>query len=161
MPIHHRTFLSPSEECEIAVEHAIKCGYRLIDTAVAYKNHRAVGNAIKKCINEGVVKREDLFITTKLWITDWKSENVKKSVRKSLEELQLDYIDLILIHKAAFCNLPENVEEQRQSGDFHDYDIIVPDDPKYRIGYSIDNLRETWSALESAVDEVESCFLIH
>ena len=95
-----------------------------------------------------------MFITTKIWITDWKAENVKKSIHASLKELQLDYIDLILIHKAAFCNLPEEEEEQRQKGDFHDYNKTVPDDPKYRIGYNKDNLKETWQAMEAACDEV-------
>ena len=126
----------------------------MIDTAVAYKNHKAVGRAIKKCIEEGIVKREDLFITTKIWIADWKAENVKKSIHTSLKELQLDYIDLILIHKAVCLNLPPEEEEKRQKGDFHDYNIIVPDDPKYRLGYSIDRLKETWQAMEAACDEV-------
>lgn len=152
--ILYRTFLSPDADAEFAVEHAIKCGYRLIDTAVAYKNHRAVGRAIKKCIEEGIIKREDIFVTTKLWICDWRAENVKKSIAASLKELQLDYVDLILIHKAVFCNLPEEIEERRQKGDFHDYDIVVPNDPKYRIGYDKDRLKETWTALEEAYDQV-------
>lgn len=59
-------FLSAPEECEQSVIDAIKAGYRLIDTAIAYGNQKAVGNAIKKCIDEGIVKREELFITTKL-----------------------------------------------------------------------------------------------
>lgn len=100
------------------------------------------------------MKREELFITTKIWITDWKAENVKKSIHTSLKELQLDYIDLILIHKAVCLNLPPEEEEKRQKGDFHDYNIIVPDDPKYRLGYSIDRLKETWQAMEAACDEV-------
>ena len=64
-----RTYLAPDKECENAVIAAIKDGYRLIDTAVAYANQKAVGNAIKKCIDEGIVKREELFVTTKLWLT--------------------------------------------------------------------------------------------
>lgn len=146
--------MAPEAECEVAVEHAIKGGYRLIDTAVAYKNHRAVGRAIKKCIEEGIIKREDIFVTTKLWIADWREENVKKSIKKSLEELQLDYIDLMLVHQAVTFNLPEEEEEKRQKGDFHDYNIFVPDDPKYRLGFQVENLKEMWSALETAVDEV-------
>ena len=149
-----RTFLSPEADAEFAVEHAIKCGYRLIDTAVAYKNHRGVGKAIKKCIEEGVIKREELFVTTKLWICDWKAENVKKSIAACLEELQLDYIDLLLIHQAVQFNLPEEEEEKRQKGDFHDYTPFVPDDAKYRIGYSKDRLKETWTALEELYDQV-------
>ena len=146
--------MAPEAECEVAVEHAIKCGYRLIDTAVCYQNHRAVGRAIKKCIEEGVVKREDLFVTTKLWLTEWKADNVMKSIRTSLEELQLDYVDLILYHKAYFYNLPEEAEEKRQKENFHEYEMIVPDDPKYRLGYSVERMKETWTAMEAACDAV-------
>ena len=106
------------------------------------------------------MKREDLFITTKLWITDWKAANVHKSIDASLKELQLYYIDLLLLHKAAFCNLPpeaEDEEEKRQHGDFHDHVKMVPDDPKYRLGYNKDNLKETWQAMEAACDEVRKC----
>ena len=107
-------FLSAPEECEQSVIDAIKAGYRLIDTAIAYGNQKAVGNAIKKCIDEGIVKREELFITTKLWITEWKPEDVEKSVKLSLEELQVDYIDLFLIHQSYFINLTEELEEKRR-----------------------------------------------
>ena len=148
------TFLSPESECESAVEAAIRTGYRLIDTATAYKNERAVGRAIKRCIDEGIIKREDVFITTKLWVADWKAENVAKSVSQSLANLQTDYIDLMLIHQAGFFNLPEEAEKHRQQcGDFFDYDIVPPNDPKYRLGYNLDCLKEAWGAMEKAVKE--------
>lgn len=70
-------------------------GYRLIDTAAAYMNEEAVGKAIKR----SGVPREDIFITTKLWIQDAGYENAKIGFAKSLERLQLDYIDLYLIHQ--------------------------------------------------------------
>ena len=82
-------------ECERCVLDAIDVGYRLIDTAQGYGNERAVGNAIKK----SDVPREDLFITTKLWISEYGYEKTKKSIEGSLERLQLDYIDLLLIHQ--------------------------------------------------------------
>lgn len=82
-------------ECENSVIDAIEAGYRLIDTAASYMNEVAVGNAIK---SSGVA-REELFITTKLWVQDTGYENTKKSFEKSINKLQLDYLDLYLIHQ--------------------------------------------------------------
>ena len=82
-------------ECEQSVLTAIETGYRLIDTATVYGNEVAVGNAIKKC----GVPREELFITTKLWATDTGYEKTKKAFEKALKKLQLDYLDLYLIHQ--------------------------------------------------------------
>lgn len=84
-----------SAQCEQAVLDAIEVGYRLIDTAAAYMNEEAVGNAIKKC----GVPREELFITTKLWVQDASYEEAKKAFQSSLDKLGLDYIDLYLIHQ--------------------------------------------------------------
>lgn len=80
---------------EDAVAEALRAGYRLIDTAAAYFNEEAVGKAIKK----SGIKREDLFITTKLWIQDAGYENAKKAFYTSLSKLGLDYLDLYLIHQ--------------------------------------------------------------
>src|SRR6478736_9070361 len=82
-------------ECERSVYDAIQAGYRLIDTAASYMNEEAVGNAIKRC----GVQREELFITTKIWIQDVSYEKAKKAFEKSLKKLQLDYLDLYLIHQ--------------------------------------------------------------
>lgn len=82
-------------ECERSVYDAIQTGYRLIDTAASYMNEEAVGNAIKR----SGVPREELFITTKLWIQDAGYENAKKAFERSLNKLQLDYLDLYLIHQ--------------------------------------------------------------
>lgn len=82
-------------ECETCVIEALKAGYRLIDTASAYLNEEAVGSAIKK----SDIKREDLFITTKLWIQDTGYEKTKLAFEKSLKRLGLDYLDLYLIHQ--------------------------------------------------------------
>jgi 2,5-diketo-D-gluconate reductase A len=82
-------------ECEKCVIDAINLGYRLIDTAVSYMNEQAVGNAIKNC----GIDRKELFITTKLWVQDHGFENTKKSFQQSLDRLQLDYLDLYLIHQ--------------------------------------------------------------
>ena len=82
-------------QCEQAVLDAISVGYRLIDTAASYGNEEVVGQAIKKC----GVPREELFITTKLWISDTSYEGAKAAFRKSLDRLGLDYLDLYLIHQ--------------------------------------------------------------
>ncbi|HAO62341.1 MAG TPA: 2,5-diketo-D-gluconic acid reductase [Erysipelotrichaceae bacterium] len=82
-------------ECERCVLDAIDVGFRLIDTAQGYGNERAVGNAIKK----SGVAREELFITTKLWISEYGYEKTKASILGSLERLQLEYLDLLLIHQ--------------------------------------------------------------
>ena len=82
-------------QCEQAVLDAIASGYRLIDTAAAYMNEEAVGKAIAK---SGVV-REELFITTKLWVQDAGYEEAKKALQTSLDKLGLDYLDLYLIHQ--------------------------------------------------------------
>lgn len=83
------------KECETGVLNAIETGYRLIDTATSYMNETAVGNAIKK----SGIARKDLFITTKLWVQDTGYEKTKLAVEKSLNKLQLDYLDLYLIHQ--------------------------------------------------------------
>ena len=81
--------------CEQCVRDAIAAGYRSIDTASAYLNERAVGRAIRR----SGVPREELFITTKLWVQDAGYESTKRAFAKSLERLQLDYLDLYLIHQ--------------------------------------------------------------
>ncbi|HJB27068.1 MAG TPA: aldo/keto reductase [Firmicutes bacterium] len=84
-----------NEECERCVLDAIHVGYRSIDTAQAYGNEEAVGNAITKC----GVAREELFITTKVWISNAGYEKAKASIDQSLKKLQTDYLDLLLIHQ--------------------------------------------------------------
>ena len=82
-------------QCEQAVLDAIASGYRLIDTAAAYMNEEAVGQAIAKC----GVPREELFITTKLWVQDASYEAAKQAIQTSLDKLGLDYLDLYLLHQ--------------------------------------------------------------
>ncbi|GLX68176.1 aldo/keto reductase [Paenibacillus glycanilyticus] len=87
--------MTDHNECEQSVYDAIHAGYRLIDTAASYMNEAAVGRAIKR----SGVAREELFITTKLWVQDTGYERTKRAVANSLERLQLDYLDLYLIHQ--------------------------------------------------------------
>lgn len=82
-------------QCEEIVVQAIETGYRLIDTAASYQNETAVGKGIKK----SDVARKDLFVTTKLWVQDASYEGAKRAFQRSLDKLQLDYLDLYLIHQ--------------------------------------------------------------
>merc|ERR1711939_472899 len=84
--------------CADQVYEAIKCGYRLFDSACDYGNEKETGMGIKRAINDGLVKREDLFITTKLWNTFHHPKHVRAVFNRQLEDLGLDYIDLYLIH---------------------------------------------------------------
>lgn len=84
-----------NSECEKAVLDALETGYRLIDTAAAYGNEEAVGNAIKK----SGIPREEIFLTTKLWVQDTSYDGAKKAIETSLKKLGTDYLDLYLIHQ--------------------------------------------------------------
>lgn len=87
--------MTDADECERAVIDALETGYRLIDTAASYQNETQVGNALK----QSQIAREDLFITTKLWLQDTSYEGAKVQFQRSLSRLQLDYVDLYLIHQ--------------------------------------------------------------
>lgn len=89
------------KECQESVYQAIKAGYRLIDTAASYMNEDAVGAGVRQAISEGICTREDLFITSKLWVQDMHSyEDAKKGIENSLKKSGLDYFDLYLQHQS-------------------------------------------------------------
>ena len=89
-----------ARECEQVTYNAIKTGYRLIDTAAAYMNEEAVGKAVTSAIADGLVKRSELFITTKVWVQDQTDEQTAyEAVKTSLKKLGMDYVDLILLHQ--------------------------------------------------------------
>ena len=92
------TFMISPEDTEKSVYAALKMGYRLIDTANAYVNEEAVGKGLHRTLEEGFVKREDVFISTKLWPTLYENE---QAVQKTLERLGVDYVDLLFIHQPA------------------------------------------------------------
>ena len=85
--------------CKQAVLDAIKTGYRLIDTAAIYMNEEAVGAAIKEAVETGLVKREELFVTTKVWVSDASYEGAKRAFERSMKKLQLDYLDMLMLHQ--------------------------------------------------------------
>ncbi len=88
-------------QCQEATYQAIKAGYRLIDTAASYTNEDAVGKAVKQAIDEGICTREDLFITSKLWVQDMENEETAyQGVVASVKKSGLEYIDLYLLHQA-------------------------------------------------------------
>lgn len=88
-------------QCEEVTYNAIKTGYRLIDTAAAYMNEEAVGKAIHRAIEDGLTTRDELFITTKIWVQDMDNETTAyEAIQTSLNKLNLEYVDLILIHQA-------------------------------------------------------------
>ena len=92
--VGYGTFRTPADVAEQAVKEAIETGYRHIDTAAVYGNEEAVGKGIK----DSGIKREDLFVTSKLWNTNRGYEQTKKAFQETLDRLQMDYLDLYLIH---------------------------------------------------------------
>lgn len=96
------TWLSEPANVKVAVKTAIETGYRLIDTAAIYGNEAAIGETVRELIQAGKIKREDLFITTKLWVTHLHPNDTESAIRESLRLLQMDYVDLYLAH-AAVC----------------------------------------------------------
>ena len=96
------TFRLSDSECENSVYHALLYGGRLIDTARIYGNEEAVGRAIQRAIDEGICKREEIFVTTKMWTSDY--EDGDAAIDASLERLGLDYIDLMILHHSQPSN---------------------------------------------------------
>ena len=89
------------EECKRSVLDAIRAGYRLIDTAASYTNEDAVGEAVREAVAEGICTREELFITSKMWVQDMQNYDMaKKAIDASLNAMGLEYIDLYLLHQA-------------------------------------------------------------
>ncbi|CAJ0920655.1 unnamed protein product, partial [Mesorhabditis belari] len=92
------------DQVRLACVEAIKAGYRLIDTAAAYQNENEVGQAVKECIAAGIIKRSDIFITTKCFITTLHPDKVEPALRGSLERLGMDFVDLYLAHMPVAFN---------------------------------------------------------
>ncbi|KAJ1166584.1 hypothetical protein NDU88_006983 [Pleurodeles waltl] len=127
----------PKGQCKAGVKAAIEVGFRHIDGAYLYQNEVEVGEAIREKIADGTVKREEIFCTGKLWVTFHPPELVRQGLEKSLKALQLDYIDLFLIH----CPFSLKPGES----------IIPMDENGKIICHSVD-LRATWEAMEACKD---------
>lgn len=126
------TWKSKPGEVYQAVLWAIEAGYRHIDCAAIYNNEKEVGKALQKAFQEGLVKREEMFITSKLWNSSHRREDVKPALKQTLKDLQLDYLDLYLIHWPISFKSGVGFAEIRK--DFYTYSDVP--------------LAQTWAAME-------------
>ena len=122
-----------------ATKAALEAGFRAIDTAERYRTEREVGEAMKEVFKAGKIKREDVFVATKLWNNNHRPERVKPAFEASLKKLQLDYVDLYIIH-TPFAFQPGDEQDPRDANGNVIYDKGV-------------KLSDTWGALEKLVDE--------
>ncbi len=122
-----------------ATKAALEAGFRTLDTAERYKTEKEVGEAIQQVFTTGQIKRQDLFVATKLWNTNHRPERVKPAFEASLKKLQLDYLDLYLIH-TPFAFQPGDTPDPRDAGGNVIYDTGI-------------TLLDTWGALEKLVQE--------
>src|ERR1700674_2141922 len=123
----------------IATKAALEAGFRQLDASERYRNEKEVGEAMQEVFKAGKIKREDVFIATKLWNNNHRPERVKPAFEASLKKLQLDYVDLYLIH-TPFAFQPGDEQDPRDASGNVIYDNGV-------------TLLDTWRALESLVDE--------
>ncbi len=145
-------------ECERSVRDAIDVGYRLLDTAASYGNEAAVGSAIR---SHGI-ERGELFITTKLWIEDASYEGAKARFERSINKLQLDYLDLYLIHQpyGDVHGAWRAMEQAYKAGKLRAIGIsnATPDDPKaYLAVCQVDTIQERYSMLDRDIERTQAC----
>ena len=133
------TLIPDPIETKKAVKTALEVGFRQFDCAERYRNEKEVGEAIKEVFKEGKIKREELFVGTKLWNNNHRPERVKPAFEASLKKLQLDYVDLYLIH-TPFAFKPGEEQDPRDENGKVIYDEGV-------------TLLDTWRALENLMDQ--------
>ncbi|KAK3596216.1 hypothetical protein CHS0354_020526 [Potamilus streckersoni] len=134
------TWQSPVEKVKDAVRISLDLGYRAVDTAWSYKNETAIGEALEEYFESGSLKREDVFITTKLPWHHMNPKDLQSSLEDSLKKLQLDYVDLYLIHTP--CSL-------KNKGDSE----LLPRDENGKLEIEHTDLVQTWSAMEALVEQ--------
>ncbi|XP_028362492.1 aldo-keto reductase family 1 member C15-like isoform X4 [Phyllostomus discolor] len=127
----------PKSKAAEATKMAIDVGFRHIDSAYFYQNEKEVGQAIRDKIADGTVKREDIFYTTKVWATFLRPELVQPALERSLKNLQLDYVDLFIIHIPTAMKPGED---------------LMPKDANGKVIFDTVDLRDTWEALEKCKD---------
>ncbi|VDK42671.1 unnamed protein product [Dibothriocephalus latus] len=132
------TFMAPPNEVENAVLTAIDTGYRHIDCAYIYGNECEVGNALKKKFDDGTIKRQDVFITSKLWCDAHRLKDVRPACEKSLRMLGLKYLDLYLVHWPVSFHVKEGRKFSRDDPDALEYEEVP--------------LEETWKGMEALVE---------
>jgi diketogulonate reductase-like aldo/keto reductase len=133
------TLIPDPIETKSATRAALEAGFRTLDTAERYRTEKEVGEAMQEVFNTGKIKREDVFVATKLWNTNHRPERVKPAFEASLKKLQLDYLDLYLIH-TPFAFQPGDVHDPRDTDGNVIYDRGV-------------KLLDTWGAVEQLVTE--------
>ncbi|KAH8700568.1 putative D-xylose reductase [Talaromyces proteolyticus] len=132
-----------NDTCADQVYSAIKAGYRLLDGACDYGNEKEVGQGIARAIKDGLVKREELFVVSKLWNTFHDSDKVEPIARKQLQDLGLDYFDLFLIHFPVALKYVDPAERYPPGWT----------GPDGKLEFSKATIQETWQAMESLVDK--------
>jgi diketogulonate reductase-like aldo/keto reductase len=133
------TSLSDNRKTRESVKTAVEVGFRHLDAAERYRNEALVGTALKELFADGTVRREDLFVTTKLWNNNHRPERVKPALQASLDRLGVDAVDLYLVH-TPFAFQPGDDQDPRHPNGAVIYDEEV-------------TLEETWAAMEALVDE--------
>jgi len=136
------TWLSAPDVVGNAVKVALEAGYTHIDCAHCYGNEVEIGDYMTKTWNEGKLKREDVFVTSKLWVKDLNKDRVEKACQLTLKNLQLEHLDLYLTH------LPFELSPELSTAI-----PLSKDDRKYIVGYDADKFFEVWSAMEKLVEK--------